>query len=806
MKKELVTVSEIETIGQNAQKQKTGMSTARTRSLKEQLQKSPMEISTARARIFTEAFRQNADRPLAIRRALAFQSVLEKIPIRIYKNELLVGGITENRRGAFLFPETKSRWMLEEIDGFESRPTQALKIGSRERRELMKEILPFWRGNSAHDKYLAYLSEENITLQRKVAFASENQFVGGVFLFNPNYGKVVHEGLAAIVHNAEILATNADLSGTNGTQKAEFYEAAAITGRAVMNFSIRYAALAESLARKEAVKIRKKGLLEISEICRRVPAYPAQTFREGLQSFWFTYLGVLLDDGGMEVPFGRIDKILGSLYDADLAAGRLTRADALELLETFCVKSSEIVFLLENAANLAEDGNTGRLTMTIGGVDREGRDATNEVSYLFLEAVANSKTIQPNLAVRLHLDSPKEFVKRVVSGMTSGSNNLNVFNDQTIVTSMVDHGFSIEDARDYIITGCVQPAPASTYGSTCAAHINGPKTLELMISDHAKAGTLASFSSFEEFLVSYKKFVHNVIQNTLASLQAADRAHEELLLNPFLSLVMDGPMETGRDVKSGGARNNITGVNLVGVGTLADSLAAVKKIIFEEKRLALTQLHKLMQENFEGNEQLRLLLQNGAPKFGNDEEYVDHIARDLVEYLRKEFSELRTYRGGRYGIGLHSEAIHVLFGMATGATPDGKKAGQPLSVGGGPAHGRDVSGYTACLKSVASVNPAQVLCGSSNNLRFHPALFSNFAQVDKFKDLLLTYFFDLGGQQLQINVVSSETLKDAQQHPEKYGDLLVRVSGYSARFVDLTKPTQNEIIARTEYGAGTACT
>jgi formate C-acetyltransferase len=806
MKKELTTVPEIETIGQNAQKQKTGMSTARTRSLKEQSQKSPMEISTARARIFTEAFRQNADRPLAIRRALAFQSVLEKIPIRIYKNELLVGGITEKRRGAFLFPETKSRWMLEEIDSFESRPTQALTIGSRERRELMKKILPFWRGNSAHDKYLAYLSEENITLQRKVAFASENQFVGGVFLFNANYGKVVHEGLDAIVHDAEIFSTNADLSGTNGTRNAEFYEAVAIAGRAVMNFSIRYAALAESLARKDAVKIRKEGLLEISEICRRVPAYPAQTFREGLQSIWFTYLGVLLDDGGMEVPFGRMDQILGPLYDADLASGRLTRADALELLEAFCVKASEIVFLLENAVNLAEDGNTGRLTVTIGGVDREGRDATNEVSYLFLEAAANSKTIQPNLAVRLHPDSPKEFIKRVVSGMTSGSNNLNVFNDQTIVTSMVDHGFSIEDARDYIITGCVQPAPASTYGSMCAAHINGPKTLELMISDHAKAGTLASFSSFEEFLGSYKKFVHNVIQNTLASLQAADRAHDELLPNPFVSLVMDGPTETGRDVKSGGARNNITGVNLVGVGTLADSLAAVKKIIFEEKRLALTQLHKLMQENFEGNEQLRLLLQNGAPKFGNDEEYVDHIARDLVKYLRKEFSGLRTYRGGRYGIGLHSEAIHVLFGMATGATPDGKKAGQPLSVGGGPAHGRDVSGYTACLKSVASVNPVQVLGGSSNNLRFHPALFSNFAQVDKFKDLLLTYFFDLGGQQLQINVVSSETLKDAQQHPEKYGDLLVRVSGYSARFVDLTKPTQNEIIARTEYGAGTACT
>lgn len=767
------------------------LSSRRTSSLKEALLRSPMEISVERARIATEANREYADRPLAIRRALAYRAVLEKIPIRIYENELIVGGITEKRKGAFLFPETKNTWMGLQIDQFGERAGQPLKISPEEKRILLDDILPYWRGKSAHDQYQSSLSEETLDLQKVGAFHTEAQFIGGIFLFNPNYEKIIRGGLDTLLR---------DMAGPG---ESEFYKSAAIAGRAVINFAARYADLAEKLA-IESNSTRRQELLEIAEICRRVPAQPARTFREALQSFWFVYLGLLFDDGGMEVPFGRLDQVLYPFYEADLAAGRLTRAGALELLEAFCIKASEIVFLLEDSVNLSEDGNTGRLTLTIGGMNREGLDATNDVSRLFLETIANCRTLQPNTAVRLHPGTPADFLGQVVSTMTSGGNNLQVFNDQTVVASMVEHGFSIKDSRNYIVTGCVQPAPESTYGSSCAAGINGPRTLELMISEQAQKGTLGGFDSFEAFLESYRNYLFGVTRQVISALEAADSAHE-LLPNPFVSLVMDGPTENGRDVKNGGTRNNITGVSLLGIANLADSLAVIKKAVFEEGKLTMVKLHELLQANFRGNEATRLHLQKGVPKFGNDEEYVDGIARDLVKALRDELHRNRTHRGGRYSFGLHSEAIHVLFGMFTGATPDGRLAGQPLAPGAGPAHGKDVSGYTASLKSMAALDPVKVVGGTSNNLRFHPDLFSNAAQVKKFEDLLAAYFFDLGGQQLQINVVSSETLKDAQQHPEKYGDLLVRISGYSARFVDLSLATQDEIIARTEHGSGSSC-
>ncbi len=758
----------------------------RMRLLKEELLGSPMEISIERARIATEANEKNAASPLAVRRALAFQAVLERTPIRIYENELLVGTITEKRRGAFLFPETKNAWMAKQLNGFEKRVGQPFKIKPEERSILLDQILPFWEGKSAHDRYESYVDEETRRLQNMAVFSTEAQFVGGVFLFNPNYDKGIKRGL------------NALLGGLAEQKKNEFHEAALITGRAIIAFAARFAHLAEQLAGEADSDTRKKELLEIAEICRRVPAHPARTFREALQSFWFTYLGVLLDDGGMEVPFGRMDQVLYPFYQADLAEGRLTRADALDLLKLFCIKASEIVFLLEDGVNLAEDGNTGRLTVTIGGVDRNGADATNEVSYLFLEAIAACRMLQPNMAVRLHAGTPVDFLNKVASAMTSGANNLQVFNDETIVAGMMEHGFSIEDSRNYMVTGCVQPAPEAAYGSMCAASLNGPKTLELMFSENARKGTLESFKSFDEFFERYKDYLFGIFKHVRYALEAADRAHQELLPNPFVSLIMDGPVEKGMDVKNGGARNNMTGVSVLGIGNLIDSLAAIKRLVFEKGSLSLVELHDLLQKNFQENEPLRLLLQNGAPKFGNDEEHVDRIGRDLVKAMRDELHRYRTYRGGKYSLGLHSEAIHVLFGMATGATPDGRKAGQPLAPGAGPGHGRDVNGYTACLKSMAALDPVKVIGGSSNNLRFHPDLFSSPAQVEKFRDMLAAYFFDLGGQQLQINVVSSATLKDAQQHPEKYGDLLVRISGYSARFVDLNRMTQDEIIARTE--------
>lgn len=817
-----------------------GMSTQRTTALKKAIQVAPREISTVRGRICTEVFSRNEDKPLLVKRALAYRTLLENLPIRIYDNELIVGGITEKRKGAFLSPETNidgmtiggkfnqpakkfirkiidtmaglvdtvdkalgarlslAKMLLDmKLDNPENRssPSQRFQVGDGEKMDLIGIILPYWKKRNAYTRYRPYLSFEEKKLMNQFAYTAEHAFGGGVFLFHPNIEKAAQIGLNEIIREAEEYRSKISPHLPNATEQIDFYQALADSCRVVIAFANRYAELAESMARETKSSERKADLSKIAEICRRIPASPPRTFHEGLQSLWLIYISVLNDDCGHEVPFGRWDQVLYPLYRKDLENGRITREQALELIECYLLKANEIEFLLHNGASLFEDGNSGRITVTIGGVNKEGEDATNEVSYLFLEALSNCRMIQPNPAVRIHQGTPEKFLHDVAEIMGSGANTVQIFNDETVIKGFVAAGFPLEDSRDYILSGCVEPIPLSTYGSACAAHVVLPRTLELFLKKNQ------DYKSYKDFYESYKDYLSYIIKNTTTTLGKVDQAHKEFLPNTFISAIADGTLESGRDVKAAGVKHNLTGISLLGLGTLADSLAAIRIAVFEERTYTLGELKNILRRNFSGYETDRLYLVNKIPKYGNDDDRVDSIARDVASFCATEAEKYTTFREGKYCIGAHSENGHVVFGNVTGATPDGRKQLEPLSIGAGSARGREKKGYTASLKSVSKLDLSKVITGVSVNLRFNPSLFDSEDKVQRFKDMILAYFFDYGGQNLQTTVVDTKTLQQAQQHPEDFQDLLVRISGYSARFVELTRQTQDEIISRTEYSA-----
>lgn len=803
------------------------LSTARTRALKETILTYKREISTLRGKIYTHVFQDNKFMPLVEKRSLAYQTLMENTPIHIYENELIVGNITEKRRGAFLSPETNiegmslggklnqpiknmmskvtdassktasklskyigmqlaSASMLFDMkfDNPENRSSHLFVIDKQEKLDIKNIILPYWKRKSAYPLYRSFLTKREKTLMNQFNYTAEHAFGGGIFLFHPNIEKTVLKGLNSIIKEADeqLIHTRND-----------YFKALGNSCRAVITLANRYADQAESLAEKIQFPERKRELLDIATICRHVPANPPRTFQEALQSLWFIYIAIVTDDCGHEVPFGRWDQVLDPFYKDDLKNGRITRSHALELIECYLLKVNEVEFLLHNSASLFEDGNSGRLTLTIGGVNSDGFDATNDVSYLFLEALSNSRMIQPNPAVRIHKNTPEDFMDLVTQIMASGANTVQLFNDETVIQGFVDNGILLSDARDYIIAGCVQQIPASTYGSVCAAHLVLPRSLELFLNKNK------TYKTFDELYVAYKIYLADIIKNITYTLYKVDKAHDQLLPNTFISALLEGPLNHGVDIKSGGAIRNLSGISLLGLGTLTDSLMAIKQAVFEDKAFTLSTLRKILKQNFEGFEADRLYLLNKISKYGNDDDRVDFFALDMTRFCSSEVSKYTTYRKGQYTIGVHSENGHVVFGYVTGATPDGRKGREPLSIGAGSSRGREKKGYLAALRSVSKLDFSKVISGISVNLRFNPSLFDSSEKVQKFKHLIQSYFFDYNGQNLQTTIVDTATLLQAQEFPSEYQDLLVRISGYSARFVELARITQDEIISRTEY-------
>jgi formate C-acetyltransferase len=774
----------------------------RVERLRQRFLRGRREVCIERARYLTESYRRTEGQPAVLRQARALEHVLNHITVRIEPDELLVGNVTGRPLGAGIYPEGIAGRILGELPNLARRDCNAFAIAVDDERELVESILPFWRGRTIEDRARELWPPAAAASFEKIApfILTEIAGIGHMLI---NHERVLERGLLAIVDEARSKGGNA----TDAAQR-DFYQAAEIAGRAVIAWANRHAEEAEALA-GTATGPRCDELLAIAEACRRVPAQPPRTFQEALQSVLFMHYAAQIESWESAISIGRMDQFLYPSYRADVEADRLTRDQALELLACFYVKLSHSIPLFDADVSLAFSGMTNFANTVIGGMDGEGNDAGNELSYIMLEAMQRVRTPQPNFGVRLHGRAPREFRDAVVQAIADGIGNLQLFGDEAVVASLVNRDVPLQDARNYGIVGCVEQAvPGKSFTSSDAALFNLPLCLELalnngrgrLFSDQLglPTGDPRAFSSIEDVAEAYRTQVEYLVGQMVEALEGLAQAHAERRPVPLASSLTDDCLAQGLDLTAGGARYNFTGVQGVGAATVGDSLAAIDSLVFDQKRLTMDELVAALDTDFEGQEPLRQMLLNKAPKYGNDDDRADQFARLAAEVYCRAVEKHRSFRGGWYSPGLYSVTTHVAFGLMVGATPDGRHAGQPLSQGISPAHGRDTCGPTAALKSATKLDHTLV----SNGLTIIQMLSLGASARQHAGDVLgglLEAYFGLGGQQLQWNLVDRATLIAAQRDPEAYRGLVVRVAGYSALFADLNRVVQDELIARTEH-------
>jgi formate C-acetyltransferase len=772
----------------------------RIEALRQRLLSAPHEICVERARYFTESYKQTGDEPQPIRFAKALSHVLSNISVIIRDDELIVGSRTSKLKGATLCPENKSAWMEQNLDGFDQRDFQRVAISPEAKRELSEDILPYWRGKTVEDRMNELMPDELKDEMDKLVFTMMMEITYGIGHFTMNTSQVLARGLDAIIDDAKKAETKTD----NDEPKAQFFRAARIACEAAIVFVRRYAEEARRLASNEDDPARRKELEEIAAVCERVPAQPARTFHEAVQSLYFIQLIAQIECGGNSISVGRIDKILQPFYERDITAGRTDPARARMLIECMFLKMGEIWNVLEETYLPGGEGPEGKTTQNVivGGMRPDGSDDSNELTSLALEAYADLRTVQPNFGIRINRNTPDDVLLRACE-LTRDGVLIHLFNDDVIVPALVRKGCSLKDARDYSAVGCVEPNPhGKTFGSTFAVQFNAAKCLEFALNNGVcsvfglpnglACGSLQSYSSYAELLAAHKKQVSHFVGKMVEAMAFLDMAIAELVPSPFASGLIDGCFENGLDLTRGGATYNFTGVQLMGLANVADSLAAVKKLVFDERKIAGSELAEAVSNDFSGHEPMRQMLLKRAPKYGNDDDYVDEIARDLVSHFANELDEYKNFRGGKFQMGVFSVAFHIVMGAFTGATPDGRKMSHVLANGITPQTGAALAGPTAITASAAKLGQTDISNGNTLILRFHP----DSVEPAKLLSLIKTYF-ELGGMQLQFNMVDTETLLDAQAHPEKHWDLAVRIAGYSVLFTSLSKQAQDEIISRT---------
>ncbi len=769
------------------------------------------EVCVERARFYTASMRETEGQPQIIRQARALAHVLANLTIHIEPDELIVGAITGKVLGAGVYPEGIGARVLGELETIGFREPNPFTVTGEQLRELRDDVFPYWRGRTLEDIARGRLAESPVepwspqvtdAVDQVAPFiATEIAGMGHMLL---NYEGILGRGLSWYAREAEKQG-----KATADTQQADFYQAAAIACQGVIHFAERYAKEAEQLATVETDPARHEELARIAAACRRVPAHPARTFHEALQAMQFVLVAAQIEDYESAFSIGRLDKLLGPIYQADLEAGRLSEEEALDLLQCFYIKVSHSIPLFDADVSLAFAGMTAFANAVVGGVDREGRDVTNPVSYLAVEAMRRVNTQQPNFGVRVHPGTPPEFLDAVTRAMADGLRNVQFFNDEAVIPALVNRGVPLAEARDYGIIGCVEPAvPGVSFTSSDAALFNLGLCLELALNDgHGRlftdqlglpTGDPRRFTSIDDVLDAYRQQVAYLVGLLVGALNVLAEVHGRFKPKPFISATTGDCLARGLDLTWGGARYDATGVQGIGSATVGDSLAALDALVFREGRVTMDELLAALDADFEDHEPLRQMLVHRAPKYGNDDEVADRFTRLAAEIYCQEVEKHPNPRGGRYQPGLYSVTTHVALGLAVGATPDGRRAGAPLSQGISPVQGRDRQGPTAAMRSAARLNHVLVSNGSALNQKLNPAFLRGGKGPEALAGLLAGYF-QLGGMQLQWNLVDREMLQAAQQRPEDYRDLIVRVSGYSAHFTDLERVVQDDIIARMEH-------
>ncbi len=818
--------------------------------LKEALFAQMPQVEADRAVIVTEAYKKSEGEPIIKRRAHAFRAICENLPITIRDNELIVGSNAIHPRSCQSFPEYSFEWLEAEFDTLSTRSADPFYI-SDETKTQLGECFKYWKGKTTSELATAYMAPEALRAIDHNIFTPGNYFYNGVGHLTVKYDEVLKIGFSGISKRAKDALENLGKGNGEYAAKAAFLESVIECCDAAVTYAHRYAALAEDSAKKCGDEKRAAELMQISRNCRRVPEFGAQSFYEACQSFWFVQMLIQTEASGHSISPGRFDRYMYPYYKADLDKGDITRAEAQELIDCIWVKLNDLNKVRDAASAEGFAGYSLFQNLIVGGQDESGTDTTNDLSFMCITASMHVALPQPSLSIRVWNGSPYELLAHAARLTRTGIGLPAYYNDEVIIPSLMSRGLTLEDARDYNIIGCVEPQKSGkTDGWHDAAFFNMCRPLELVFSNGVdegeqisiQTGDVEKMSSFEEFYDAYKKQMNYMIELLVNADNAIDTAHGVRCPLPFVSSMVDDCIERGKSIQEGGAVYNFTGPQGFGIANVADSLYAIKKLVFEDKKLTLGDLKEAMAHNYGKSgdnkaafdatvEIVKRLSENGMditdetikqiyagvaggdensakyahikdmidelPKFGNDIESVDNIAREAAYTYTKPLEKYKNPRGGMFQAGLYPVSANVPLGAQTGATPDGRYAKTPVADGVSPSAGKDVNGPTAAANSVSRLDHAIASNGTLYNMKFHPSALEGTSGIDSFINLVRGYF-DRKGSHMQFNVVSRETLIDAQKNPEKYKGLVVRVAGYSALFTTLSKSLQDDIINRTE--------
>lgn len=772
--------------------------------LKQEVEDAPPSICAERALLITEYFKkkENQKKPVVIQKAEALTYVLKHKSVKIYPGELIIGSTTSKRKAGPVYPELHGIPVLEDLFNFKNRKLNPLQISEKEKKSLLLDVVPFWL-----TKFMAYKALSTIELFSFVADQLKPKFylineTAGIGHIVPGYETLINIGIEGILKQ---IADNKKLLDKSD-EKYHLYDAMEIICNGVIDMASRYSEEALRISKEEKDEERKYELEIIAHNLQHVPRFPACTFHEALQSIWMLHTAITLEGLDNGISFGRSDQYLYSFYKQDIKKGILTPDRAKELLGCFGIKSAEIIPVFSNSISECHGGFLSGQAMTIGGIDKKGNDVTNELSYIILELMDEVKMRQPNYHARIHPGSPQKYIDKIVSNLAKGVNSPAIFNDEVIIESLKNCGFTEDDAKEYTTLGCVElGASGKTFGSTDAALFNLPVCLEMALNNGKLFGGLKqygyatgdpeTFKSIGDIKIGFRRQVNFMIGKLVEVLAPIEVGNRKYHPTPLTSAFTEGCIEKGKDVTAGGAIYNFSGVQGVGVTDVGDSLYAIEQLVFVKKKYSLTTLINALKNNFEGNEKMRLEFLN-TPKFGNDIPEVDAYSVWVTNTFYHAFEYKKNTRGGKFIAGYYSTTTHYSFGKLTGALPNGRKKGLPFSSGIAPMNGADKKGPTALFNSITSINYLSAHNGTNVNAKFDTATLKGEHGKEILKSLLLTYF-KKGGMQIQLNVLDTEMLKDAKLHPEKYPSLVVRVSGYSAYFNDLSDAMKDEIIQRS---------
>lgn len=767
--------------------------------LKTRMLEQPRYVSIEQALIITKTYQEHETDSKQVKRAWSLYNALTQIEIGIEPEELIVGNRTKGVRYGVVFPESGISWVDREFETIPTRPQDKFLVHPEDIETFRKVIVPYWKGKSLEDIVHQRIGDEISEISKVVKINQTDHAQGHIC---PNVKEWLELGPAGVIAKAE-----KNLVGANASQQ-EFYRCVILVMQGVQKFMQRYADLLEEKA--DSYPKYTASMCELAKICQNLQNRPAQSFHEALQSTWFLFVVLHMESNASSFSPGRLDQILYPYYQKDLVEKKMDEDQALEMIECLWLKFNEIVYLRNKNSAKYFAGFPIGFNVAVGGQDENGNDASNALSHLLIQAQEDIGLPQPNLSVRLFEHTDQALLTHAVKCVSKGSGMPQFFNDKAIVSPLMDLGISKQDALNYAIVGCVElTTHGNNLGWSDAAMFNMNKVLELTL-NHGKClltgkqmgpdlGSLSTYASFSDLEAAYQKMMDYFIEKMIPCCEGVEKAHIDCLPTPFLSAVIDDCMDKGMDVTAGGAHYNLSGIQMIQVANLADSLAAIKELVYDKKKVDASHLEKALQNNFVGDEVLRQMLLHRVPKYGNDVAWVDELGAKWALYFREQLRKYKNYRNGPYHTGMYTVSAHVPMGQNVGASADGRFAQDPLADGGLSAvYGRDIQGPTAVLKSVSKMDNSCTTNGGLLNMKFLPDFFKTEAGITKFCNFLRA-FVDLEVPHIQFNVVSKENLLDAQKHPDQYRSLTVRVAGYTAYFTELAGDLQNEIIARTSY-------